>query len=161
MRRLLGVGLAVSYPLLLAAWARHQAADSGVLRAVPVVVNLSLMAAFARSLLRGREPLITAFARLERGELGDDLRRYTYRLTVVWAVLFLVLAIESASLALYAPRATWFWATHAGNFVFVAALFFGEHAWRRVRFSALRHASPWHTLRVVVARGFAPQPRNP
>src|SRR5216684_8049205 len=50
----------------------------------PIVLNLALCALFANTLRAGREPMITRFARFERGDLPADLGIYTRRLTQIW-----------------------------------------------------------------------------
>ena len=65
----------------------------------PVAINLGLAALFGRTLRRGREPLISMFARMERGTLEADLARYTRRLTGIWVGFFVGAALLSAVLS--------------------------------------------------------------
>lgn len=128
----------------------------------PVAINLWLMILFGTSLRRGSIPLISRIARLERGELTPELADYTRRLTWMWMLFFLGMAIESLLLALFAPLALWSWFANVWNYVFVATLFVGEYLYRRTRFAHYRHAPPWVLLRLM--RGGAWQrivnPRN-
>jgi uncharacterized membrane protein len=118
----------------------------------PVALNLGLAALFARTLKRGREPLISTFARAERGTLEPDLARYTRRLTALWVAFFVGAAAVSALLALLATPALWGWFVAVGNHVAVALLFTGEYLFRRWRFPQYRHASPLALAAIVVAR---------
>jgi uncharacterized membrane protein len=115
----------------------------------PIVVNLGLAGFFASTLARGREPLISLFARLERGSLPTELSVYTRRLTWIWVIFFVVMAALSLALAVTGVRIAWVWFTAAGNYLCVAALFVGEYAYRCTRFSHYRHASPFKLLRIM------------
>jgi uncharacterized membrane protein len=119
--------------------------------APPVALNLLLAGLFALTLRAGREPMISTFARLERGVLEPDLARYTRRLTGVWVAFFVGAAATSAWLAYAAPPAVWAWFVAAGNHVAVAMLFVGEWALRRWRFPQYRHASPLALAGIVAA----------
>ena len=118
----------------------------------PIALNLCLAAVFARTLRAGREPLISTFARLERGTLEPDLARYTRTLTAVWVAFFIGAASLSAWLAAAAPAAVWGAFTAVGNHVAVAALYLGEHVFRRWRFPQYRHASPVALAMIVATR---------
>jgi len=125
----------------------------------PVALNLGLAAVFARTLRPGSEPLISMFARLERGVLEPDLARYTRTLTGVWVGFFVGSAALSAWLAAVAPAAVWGAFTAVGNHVAVAALFLGEYVFRRWRFPQYRHASPVALAVIVATRWRAPLTR--
>jgi uncharacterized membrane protein len=119
------------------------------LRYFPVFLNLALCWIFARTLLSGREPIISLIARLERGTLTPELSQYTQRLTCIWSATFLLLAGVSLALALREASA---WAFVAG-YLPVAVLFFGEHVFRRIRYPHYEHASPWQVIRRIRRSG--------
>lgn len=114
----------------------------------PVVVNLLLCWLFGRTLRAGREPLISLFARLERGELVAELARYTRRLTLIWAWFFALMAAASLGLALFADRALWSLFNDI-SYLLVALLFFGEFVYRRVRYRRYPHASALQVIRRI------------
>lgn len=118
----------------------------------PVALNLGLAAVFARTLRSGREPLISTFARLERGTLEPDLERYTRTLTAVWVAFFVGAAALSAWLAVAASAAVWSGFVAVGNHVAAATLFLGEFAYRRWRFPQYGHASPFALAMIVASR---------
>ena len=126
-----------------------------LLKVPPVVIYLALAAWFGRTLLPGREPLISRFASLERGELEPVLARYTRRLTGIWTAFFLAMAVLSGGLALGADGETWSIFTNGLNYLFIAVLFFGEYVYRRVRYSEFRHASLPRMIRMLVTAGRA------
>lgn len=116
---------------------------------VAAAINAVLAAVFGRTLLAGRDPLISTFARAERGVLEPDLARYTRTLTKVWVAFFVAMAAISLCAAFYAEAAVAWIAI--GNPVAIGVLFVGEWAYRRRRFSHYRHASPLALARIVVA----------
>ena len=83
LRRLLVPLAAAGLPALLAALLE----DPLLLLFVPVLVNLGLLVAFARSLWRG-PPVIESLARLQVGDLSDAEVRYCRSVTGIWCVFF-------------------------------------------------------------------------
>ncbi len=96
-------------------------------RAIAPVMLGWLLFFFARTLLPGREALITRIARIGDPALPPQLCRYTRRLTAVWCAYFLAAAVFSV-LGGQSPVVTglMIW---AGTIV----LFVGEH-WLRPLF---------------------------
>ena len=147
--RRFGIALLAASPIVLLSEASEIARP--LVFAPPVLLNLGLAFLCWRSLRPGREPLISTFARMERGALEPDLVRYTRMLTRVWLGFFVAAAALSAVLAVTAPPAVWGWFVAAGNQLAVVLLFIGEYCFRRARFPHYRHASPL-ALAVIVAR---------
>ena len=130
-------------------------ADSLLVFLPPVAINAGFAILFARTLLPRHEPMVSRFARIERGCLEPDLVPYTRRLTWVWVVFFVAMALVSGALALFGPRAAWVWFTGVGNYAGVVILFVGEYFYRRHRFAHYRHLSPidlWHIVRNAMKR---------
>lgn len=125
----------------------------GLVKIPPVVIYLALAVWFGRTLLPGREPLISRFASLERGVLEPVLARYTRRLTAVWAAFFIAMALLSAELALASDGETWSIFTNGVNYLLMLLLFFGEYVYRRLRYSEFRHASLPRMIRMLVSAG--------
>jgi uncharacterized membrane protein len=118
----------------------------------PVVINLGLAAWFGMTLRAGREPMISRFARIERGPLQPDLVTYTRQLTLVWTLFFGAMAAISAALAALPSPAPWAWFTSFGDWLCVAVLFFGELLYRHRRFAHYPHASPMRVFALVRAQ---------
>lgn len=116
-------------------------APSALVYGPPVAINAGVGLVFARSLRRGREPVISVFARLEQGTLTPELVRYTRRLTWLWTLLLFGLAAGAALLAAYASVSTWSWYVNCATYVAIACLFVGEYLFRRIRFPNYAHAS--------------------
>lgn len=126
----------------------------------PVLIDLALCWAFARTLGGGREPLITRFARLEGRPLDARQLAYTRRLTLVWAVFFSGLAAVSMFLAWRAPPAVWSLFTNGAGYVMALLLFLGEHVLRRVHFRGYVFATPVEQVKLIVGSAL-PAAREP
>lgn len=137
--------LAVLSLLSLASGTRY------ALYVTPVVINLAMLAFFAGSLFPGKDPLITTFHRLTVSQdIDPAIAAYMRRLTWIWVLLFGVMALESAALALFAPLVIWSLFSNFLNYVFVVALLLGEYFYRIVRFHRYPHPSLWQFLRNLV-----------
>lgn len=144
------VGPAIAAALLAPlAWVPTDA----LLKVPPVIIYAGLAAWFGRTLLPGRQPIISGFASLERGELEPVLARYTRRLTVMWSAFFAAMAVLSAALAVLADAETWSLFTNGVNYLLMALLFVGEYAYRRVRYSQYEHASFPRMIRMLFTAG--------
>jgi uncharacterized membrane protein len=130
---------------------------TGLSYAPPLVINVGLAAWFGLTLRANHEPMISRFARIERGTLAPDLVAYTRRLTLVWTLFFLAMAAVSATLSVLASPAPWAWFTSFGNWTCGAVLFFGEHLYRRRRFAHHPHASPMRVIALVRMQWRAPR----
>lgn len=116
---------------------------------LPILIHLWVAWIFGRTLVAGREPLIRRFSRIARGDIPPELEAYTRRLTVVWTVAMLTMALVAAlSAVMFSPKA-WSWVANLGLPLFSAVLFLGEHAYRSVRFRHLGHNSPLTTLKTL------------
>ena len=121
-----------------------------LLYAPPVAINLALLAFFGRTLRAGREPLVTGFARVERGgSLPPDLALYTLHLTRAWVVFFALMAGISITLAITGPVAAWSLFSNVLNYLLVALFFVLEYIYRRVRYRHHPHASPRQMIRLL------------
>ncbi len=119
----------------------------------PTLICGFLCWAFARTLVRGREPLVTRIARLERdGELSEPLVVYTRRVTWLWAVALALMAVASAALARFAEPATWSFFTNILSYALLGALFVLEYLYRLVRYPGIRHHPPWRAAAGMLGR---------
>lgn len=107
----------------------------------PVVISLGLFVIFGKTLLAGKVPLITRYAELIDGELTEDMTVYTYRVTQVWTVFFLLMFIESVALAIFAPTSVWSLFTNVINYVAIAFMFVAEYIYRKKTFSEVPNRS--------------------
>ncbi|HEY1609888.1 MAG TPA: hypothetical protein VGG24_11530 [Paraburkholderia sp.] len=93
--------------------------------------NLAMALLFGGTLLHGREPLCTRFARMIDGTLTPRVARYTRGITVAWTLFFI--AIAAVSTVLFATASIVEWSTFANYLALplVGVMFVAEHAWRR------------------------------
>lgn len=107
----------------------------------PVLIPLSVLILFARSLRPGQVPIVTRVARQIRGELPPELERYTKLVTQCWVMLLAALAIWSILLALYAKPEFWSLMTNLVQYLILASVFLFEYLFRRWHFRHLQHES--------------------
>jgi len=107
--------------------------DPLLLLFVPVLVNLSLLAAFAWTLWSGPS-VIETVARLQVGELSAAEVRYCRGVTAVWCIFLAANAIATALLAVYGSLAAWAIWTGALSYLTAAVVFAVEFTVRSWRF---------------------------
>ena len=149
------VVLALAAPLLRArplAWAAFAAAAFGaawlargphallpLLLAPPAFVAVAAWA-FARTLHGGRVPLVGRIAAVLDATpweaLPADVRAYTRRVTLAWALLLAALAVVDVVLALFAAPGGWSWFANIGDYVAIGGFMLVEYGYRRLRFPA-------------------------
>lgn len=111
-----------------------------------VAINLAVCLRFAVTLLPGRVPLITRYARFDEHGLPRECETYTRRLTVIWAVVVGGFALAHAMALMEA------WTTSEVSLVqsiALAALFLGEHPLRGWLFPQIGRVTPLRTLRAM------------
>jgi uncharacterized membrane protein len=92
----------------------------------------ALLIWFASSLRRGREPVVTGFARQMRQTMPVAVVRYTRRVTVAWCAFFAAQLGASAVLLAWAPIGVWFSFVSVWNFPLIMAMILAEFACRSV-----------------------------
>jgi uncharacterized membrane protein len=122
---------------------------------MPVLINTTLAILFGRTLLPGRTPIITRFSILLRGKLEPRVLGYTRRVTQLWTLFFLILALVSLLLALLAPLHIWSLFANILNYLFVLLLFVGEYLFRIHYLADLEHPG----FRQFVSNLFRVNPR--
>lgn len=140
------------------------------LMALPVVFLGGVAWIFARTLRRGREPLISRFVRVIEGAPRLELpgvRGYTRGVTVFWACLLGGMALLSLAIALCAVPGGWLatfgwhaplalpgsllaWYPEVGCWAVLLAAFFGEYVFRRWYLRRIPHPGPRHFALQVV-----------
>jgi uncharacterized membrane protein len=100
-----------------------------------------LAALFGRTLLAGREPLVTRLARVLHGTLPPPVARYTRAVTQAWTVFFVLMAAVAIVLYGWASREAWSAFVNLFTIPCVAAMFGAEYAVRRIRFPDFEHVS--------------------
>lgn len=131
------------------------------LMALPVVFMAVIAWVFARTLVRGREPLVTRFVRVIEGDARlalPGVRGYTRGVTIFWAVLLGAMSLLSLLIALFAVPGGWLatlgaapalglpgsllaWYPEAGCWALLLAAFVGEYLFRRWHLRGIPHPS--------------------
>jgi uncharacterized membrane protein len=109
-----------------------------------------VMMTFARTLGRGREPLITSYCRLDFGSVPDECLTYTRRLTQLWAVLMGALVVETVAIQLSGRASTWLGPAGVVNLCLLVVVFVGEHWLRGVIYPHLPKASLLRTGQIML-----------
>jgi uncharacterized membrane protein len=115
-----------------------------------VAANLFLLWYFGRTLMRGREPLITRFARRVHGALQPGMESFARRLTIAWCVFFAAQLIASALLLWFAPLEAWSLFVNVLNFPLVALMFVGQWVYRGIRHPDCPRASIWRAVEAFI-----------
>jgi len=97
-------------------------------------LNLFLLWLFGRTLLCGREALITQIARHIHSSLEPEIALYTRHVTVAWCIFFALQVIISLLLYVFASITAWSFFINVLNLPLLAAMFFGEYAYRTFRY---------------------------
>lgn len=107
--------------------------DPRALLALPVLVNASLLVAFAISLATDTTT-VERIARLEDPDLSADEVRYCRIVTCVWCAFFAANGGIAAALALHGPVHLWALYTGIISYGLMVLLFAAEYGIRRLRF---------------------------
>ncbi len=105
---------------------------------------------FGRTLARGREPLITRFARTVHGALDPEMVLFTRKVTIAWCLFFAIQLIASALLLGFAPLSAWSLFINLLNLPLVALMFVGQFAYRMIRYPGYPRVSIWQAIQVFI-----------
>lgn len=97
----------------------------------PILILITLFLLFSQSLLNGKTPLITRYARLLGEEPNERRLRYNRSLTMVWTVFILLMLITSIVLAIFSSVDTWSLFTHVVSYILMGMLFVIEFFYRK------------------------------
>ena len=108
-----------------------------IAKLVPIIIQLSLMLFFGKTLLRDKGPsLVERFARLDFPDepMPSILVNYCRYLTIMWTGFFAFNVVTCVMLALFAP-VEW-WAIFTGVLIFLLSvlLMVAEYIWRHIYF---------------------------
>ena len=129
--------------------------DARLVLALPVLINLALLAQFGASL--ASTPLVERFARMQQPSLSAEQVAYCRAVTKVWCGFFVVNGLTAATLALVAPLG--WWTLYNGLLAYLAMGLLGatEYVVRKARFR--EYGSALHDR--LLARLFPPPSRVP
>lgn len=107
-----------------------------VVYAPPLLITLFLLVVFGRSLMPGREPLISRIAHLMHDSPSKALLRYTRGVTIAWVVFLGAMLLEVIVLGLYAEPELWSLFTNFYNYLLMGLFFLLEFSLRRLFIAA-------------------------
>jgi uncharacterized membrane protein len=140
----------VAYPVLVHLHLSGGGSDAptAALYGLPhAAAYLFLLWLFGRTLVRGREPLVTRLARSVRGALPPELEAYTRRLTLAWCAFFAAqLAVSALLLGLGLVQA-WSLFVNVLNLPLVALMFAADYLYRLIRYRHLPQSSITEAVR--------------
>lgn len=116
-----------------------------------ILIPAALAWFFGRTLVAGRQPLITAVAVAARPATPDYLLRYSRQLTVMWTGIFIAMALWDLLLAAFAPREAWSFMANGANYLVIGLTVAGEYLFRRLRFRDYDHPGVAEYLKIVVS----------
>jgi len=97
-------------------------------------LNLFMLWLFGRTLLPGREPLISQISRRINGALLPDVVAYTRYVTIAWCIFFTLQVATSMLLYMFAPLPAWSFFINVMNMPLLALMFISEKTYRTLRF---------------------------
>lgn len=106
--------------------------DARFVFALPVLINLVLLAQFAGSLRS--TPMVERFARMQQPALSPEQMRYCRTVTKVWCLFFVLNGLTSALLAAFASLASWALYNGLIAYLLIGVLGAGEYLVRKARF---------------------------
>ena len=130
MRLLAAAAAAVAIALVVQAWRGAGFAPATLYLAQHVGVHLLLAFVFGSTLQHGREALITALARRVHAELTPAMVVYSRKVTVLWTLYFVAMALLSIALHALAPFEAWAIFANLVTPVAMLLLFVGEYVIR-------------------------------
>jgi uncharacterized membrane protein len=123
--------------------ARGTGLGTTLLYGVPhAAAYLFMLGLFGRTLLPGREAIITRIARHARGgTLPPVMERYTRKLTAAWCVFFTAQLAGSALLLAFGSLESWSLFINVLSFPLVGLMFAGDYLYRVIRYRHLPQSS--------------------
>lgn len=113
-------------------------------------INLLMLWVFARTLRRGREPLVTRFARRIHGTLAAEIELYTRRVTLMWCAFFAGQIAASALLFAFSTLEAWSLFVNVLSVPAIAVAFVIEYVYRVLRHPNHEHVSILKGIQIFI-----------
>jgi uncharacterized membrane protein len=112
-----------------------------------VIINLALALMFGSTLRTGSIPLIERFMRRQYGDaMHPVLVPYARRLTWIWTLFLVVMALISIGLAVFGTLKAWSLFTNVVNYLLVAILFVAQFVYARLHYRAHATGGLWQSM---------------
>ena len=161
LRLLAGAGLLALAALGLQAWRGGGVAPATLYVAQHVSIHAVLAVVFALTLRPGNEALITALARRVHGHLTPAMAAYSRKVTIVWALYFVIMAALSIALYAFAPFDAWAALANLATPVAAALLFVAEYGIRYWLHPEFERATLGDAINAYSRGRIAPVDRTP
>jgi uncharacterized membrane protein len=106
---------------------------------------------FGRTLLAGRQPLVTMLAAATHEEMSPLLLRYTRQVTLAWTLFFVTCLILSVTLFFAAPIEVWSWFANILMMPLTGLMFAAEYGARKYVLPKRDQTGFFATVRAVYA----------
>lgn len=104
--------------------------DHSIIYLPPVLMMLTILYPFIRSVMPHNTPLITRFYQLSKTEDCPVVTRYTDKLTWIWIIFIILLLVNTIILTFLAPLETWSLFTNFINYLLLLSLLVAEWIFR-------------------------------
>lgn len=104
--------------------------DHSIIYLPPMLMMLTILYPFIRSVMPGNTPLITRFYQLTKAENCPEVSRYTDKLTWIWIVFIMLLLVNNLFLTFLAPLELWSLFTNFINYLLLLSLLVLEWLFR-------------------------------
>lgn len=128
--------------------------DARFVLAMPVAINVVLLATFGETLRAGQVPIVERFARLVEKELSPGKQAHCRAWTERWCAFFVLNGLVALGLGLWASPFVWAAYTGGIAYALMGAMFAGEYVSRKARF---RDDAPRNALDRAMAKVFPPK----
>ena len=158
---LTGVALVVLAGLGIQAWRGGGVAPATLYLLQHAGIHAALATVFALTLRPGHEPLVTGLARRVHGGLTAPMAAYSRKVTIAWAVYFVVMAALSVVLHALLPVDSWAVFANFLTPLAMLALFVGEYLLRYRLHPEFERATLADAMNAYSTRRAAPVDRAP
>jgi len=104
--------------------------DHSIIYLPPILMMLTILYPFIRSVMPGNTALITRFYQLTKAEDCPVVTRYTDKLTWIWIIFIILLLVHTIILTFLAPLETWSLFTNFINYLLLLSILVVEWIFR-------------------------------
>lgn len=104
--------------------------DHSIIYLPPILMMLTILYPFIRSVMSGNTPLITRFYQLTKAENNPSVTRYTDKLTWIWIIFIILLLLNNIILTFWASLETWSLFTNFINYILLLSMLVLEWVFR-------------------------------
>ena len=103
-----------------------------MVKLLPAFINLVLLSIFTYSIISPPTVIEKFASAMHKGQFKKEQVDYTRKITVIWAVFFLLDLLAVVYIAFYRTMLDWAIFTGAINYILMGIIFFGEVLYRKI-----------------------------